>query len=71
MAWIPGGEFSVGAQDPPDINEVGMQATVDARPIHTVILFGVMSQPQRKVDGERSPAAGLFFAPINIAHATW
>src|SRR5277367_4543868 len=36
MAWIPGGEFSMGAQDPPDMNAVGMQATVDSRPIHRV-----------------------------------
>jgi formylglycine-generating enzyme required for sulfatase activity len=28
MVWIPGGEFSMGAQDPPDMNDaVGMQAT--------------------------------------------
>src|SRR6476660_3952617 len=25
MAWIPGGEFSMGAQDPPDMDEVGMK----------------------------------------------
>jgi formylglycine-generating enzyme required for sulfatase activity len=36
MAWIPGGEFSMGAQDAPDMNEVGMQATRDSRPIHRV-----------------------------------
>jgi formylglycine-generating enzyme required for sulfatase activity len=36
MVWIPGGEFSMGAYEPPDMNEVGMQATVDARPIHRV-----------------------------------
>ena len=34
MAWIPGGEFSMGANDPPDMNAVGMNATKDARPIH-------------------------------------
>ena len=29
MVWIPGGEFSMGAQDPPDMehDEVGMKAT--------------------------------------------
>jgi hypothetical protein len=32
MAWISGGEFSMGANDPPDMNAVGMQATEDARP---------------------------------------
>jgi sulfatase modifying factor 1 len=36
MAWISGGEFSMGAQDAPDMNEVGMQATRDSRPIHRV-----------------------------------
>jgi len=38
MAWIPGGEFSIGAQDPPDM--VGMKATEDARPIHRVYADG-------------------------------
>jgi formylglycine-generating enzyme required for sulfatase activity len=36
MVWIPGGEFSMGAQDPPDMDDVGMQATHDSRPIHRV-----------------------------------
>jgi formylglycine-generating enzyme required for sulfatase activity len=36
MVWIPGGEFSMGAQDPPAMDEVGMQATRDSRPIHRV-----------------------------------
>jgi formylglycine-generating enzyme required for sulfatase activity len=36
MVWIPGGEFSMGAQDPPAMDEVGMQATSDSRPIHRV-----------------------------------
>jgi sulfatase modifying factor 1 len=41
MVWIPGGEFSMGAQDPPDINdEVGMNATRDSRPIHRVYVDG-------------------------------
>jgi formylglycine-generating enzyme len=41
MVWIPGGEFSMGAQDPPDINdEVGMTATKDSRPIHRVYVDG-------------------------------
>jgi sulfatase modifying factor 1 len=40
MAWIPGGEFSMGAQDAPDMNEVGMQATTDSRPIHRVYVDG-------------------------------
>jgi len=36
MVWIPGGEFSMGANDPPDMDDVGMTATLDARPIHRV-----------------------------------
>ena len=38
--WIPGGEFSMGAQDPPDLDMVGMQATKDSRPIHRVYVDG-------------------------------
>ena len=40
MAWIPGGEFSMGANDPPDMDDVGMKATFDARPIHRVYIDG-------------------------------
>ena len=41
MVWIPGGEFSMGAQDPPDMNDaVAMQATKDSRPIHRVYVDG-------------------------------
>ena len=31
MTWIPGGEFSMGANDPPDMDDVGMRATTDGR----------------------------------------
>jgi formylglycine-generating enzyme required for sulfatase activity len=40
MVWIPGGEFSMGANDPPNMNEVGMKATEDAQPIHRVYVDG-------------------------------
>jgi sulfatase modifying factor 1 len=41
MVWIPGGEFSMGAQDPPAKDDaVGMQATLDSRPIHRVYVDG-------------------------------
>jgi formylglycine-generating enzyme len=40
MAWIPGGEFSMGAQQNDSLNDVGMQATVDSRPIHRVYVDG-------------------------------
>jgi len=38
MVWIPGGEFSMGAADPTgiDLNDVGMHATTDSRPVHRV-----------------------------------
>jgi sulfatase modifying factor 1 len=40
MVWIPGGVFSMGAQDPPERNEVAMSATRDSRPIHRVYVDG-------------------------------
>ena len=40
MVWIPGGEFSMGAQDPSDMNPVGMNATKDSRPVHRVYVDG-------------------------------
>ena len=41
MVWIPGGEFSMGARDPMDMQDtVGMQATTDSRPIHRVAVDG-------------------------------
>jgi formylglycine-generating enzyme required for sulfatase activity len=41
MVWIPGGEFSMGARDPENMNDaVGMLATRDSRPIHRVYVDG-------------------------------
>jgi formylglycine-generating enzyme required for sulfatase activity len=40
MVWIPGGEFSMGALEPSDGNEVGMLAARDSRPIHRVYVDG-------------------------------
>src|SRR5258706_16452807 len=40
MVWIAGGEFSMGAQDQPQMDEVGMKATRDSRPIHRVYVDG-------------------------------
>lgn len=40
MVWIPGGEFSMGAQDPRGMPEGGMQSMADARPIHRVYVDG-------------------------------
>src|SRR5258705_4153875 len=36
MVWIPGVEFSNGANDPPYIDEVGLKATPHTRPIQLV-----------------------------------
>jgi len=40
MAWIPGGEFSMGCADPRDIPHGGTDPMVDARPIHRVRIDG-------------------------------
>jgi formylglycine-generating enzyme required for sulfatase activity len=40
MVWIPGGVFSMGAENPPDMDEVGMKATADSRPVHRVYVDG-------------------------------
>ena len=40
MAWIPGGEFSMGAMDPPATDQVAMHGAEDARPIHRVYVDG-------------------------------
>ena len=41
MVWIPGGEFSMGAKQPSNLQDlVGMQATTDSRPVHRVFVDG-------------------------------
>lgn len=41
MVWIPGGEFSMGARQPRNMEGVvGMQATADSRPVHRVAVDG-------------------------------
>ena len=40
MVWISGGEFSMGAQDPPDMDEAGRKAAIDSRPVHRVYVDG-------------------------------
>jgi formylglycine-generating enzyme len=52
MVWIPGGQFSMGAQDPPDMDEVGMKATVDSRPIHRVYVDGFYIDKTDVTNGE-------------------
>src|ERR1700722_15785467 len=40
MAWIPGGEFSMGCVDPRDLPHGGHEAMTDARPLHRVAVDG-------------------------------
>jgi formylglycine-generating enzyme len=40
MVWLSGGEFSMGAAEAPDMNDVGMKATEDSRPVHRVYVDG-------------------------------
>jgi formylglycine-generating enzyme len=52
MAWIPGGEFSMGAQDPPEMDDVGMKATLDSRPVHRVYVDGFWMDKTDVTNGE-------------------
>jgi formylglycine-generating enzyme len=40
MAWVPGGEFSMGIPDPRELPNGGLEGMADARPIHRVYLDG-------------------------------
>ena len=40
MVWIPGGEFSMGSEDPRGMPDGGHEAMHDARPIHRVYVDG-------------------------------
>lgn len=40
MAWVPGGEFSMGSEDPRSMRSGGQEAMADARPIHRVYVTG-------------------------------
>jgi len=40
MAWITGGEFSMGCKDPRPLQDGGHEAMDDARPIHRVYVAG-------------------------------
>jgi sulfatase modifying factor 1 len=41
MVWIPGGEFSMGSNDPRSLPDGGHEAMSDARPIHRVYVDGL------------------------------
>jgi formylglycine-generating enzyme required for sulfatase activity len=53
MVWISGGEFAMGATDPPAGGEVGMHAADDARPIHRVYVNGFWMVKTDVTDGGR------------------
>jgi formylglycine-generating enzyme required for sulfatase activity len=68
MVRIPG-EFSMGAQDPPDMNDaVGMQATTDSRPIHRVSVDGWMDRTE--VTNEQSAAFARATGSVTTAERT-
>ncbi len=53
MVWIPGGEFSMGAQQPLQEQDlVGMQATADARPVHRVFVDGFWMDETEVTNGQ-------------------
>ncbi len=52
MVWIPGGEFSMGAQDPPEMDDVGMKATIDSRPVHRVYVDGFFMDKTDVTNGQ-------------------
>ena len=70
MVWIPGGEFSMGAQDPPDVNDlVGMQATTDSRPIHRAYVDGFWMDAT-EVTNEQFAAFVEATAYVSVAERT-
>lgn len=40
MVWVPGGEFSMGSEDPRSMPDGGHEAMSDARPVHRVYVDG-------------------------------
>jgi sulfatase modifying factor 1 len=70
MVWIPGGEFSMGAQNPPDENDtVGMQATTDSRPIHRTYVDGFWMD-RTEVTNEQFAAFVKATAYVTVAERT-
>ena len=70
MVWIPGGEFSMGAQNPRDINDVvGMQATTDSRPIHRTYVDGFWMD-RTEVTNEQFAAFVSATAYVTVAERT-
>jgi formylglycine-generating enzyme len=70
MVWIPGGEFSMGAQDPENTNDaVGMQATRDSRPIHRVYVDGFWMD-KTEVTNEQFAAFVMATGYVTVAERT-
>ena len=70
MVWIPGGEFSMGAHDPPDMHDlVGMQAAADARPVHRVFVDGFWMD-ETEVTNEQFAAFAAATGYVTVAERT-
>jgi len=69
MVWIPGGEFSMGAAESPDMNMVGMEATTDSRPIHRVYVDGFWMD-QTEVTNEQFATFVTATGYVTIAERT-
>jgi sulfatase modifying factor 1 len=70
MVWIPGGEFSMGAQDPlPAHGSVAMQATADSRPVHRVFVDGFWMD-ETEVTNEQFAAFVAATGYVTVAERT-
>jgi formylglycine-generating enzyme len=52
MVWIPGGEFSMGCDDPTSTPHGGNDAMLDARPIHRVYVNGFWMDKTEVTNGQ-------------------
>ena len=52
MAWIPGGEFSMGVIDPRGVEHGGNDPMIDARPIHRVYVDGFWMDTTEVTNGQ-------------------
>ena len=52
MAWIPGGEFSMGVMDPRGVEHGGNDPMADARPIHRVYVDGFWMDTTEVTNGQ-------------------
>jgi formylglycine-generating enzyme required for sulfatase activity len=47
----------MGAQDPPDMDPVGMKATIDSRPVHRTYVDGFFMDKADVTNGEFAPSS--------------